>query len=69
MRAAALATTSGSSGSTALLGVIGMPWVAISARASVLWPSRRIQRDDGPMKHSPAASTRSAKLAFSDRKP
>ena len=68
MRAAA---TSASSllASTGELGAWGMPCPAMKARACVLWPSARIQRGDGPMKHRPCCCTASAKPAFSDRKP
>lgn len=62
-------TSPRSSGSSALLRVMGMPCACISARAAVLWPRVLIHRGLGPMKHSPSASTCSAKAAFSDRKP
>ena len=50
-------------------GTIGTPAAAITRRASVLSPIRRIASGDGPMNVSPALAHASAKRQSSDRKP
>ena len=60
----------GSSGSAlAEPGTVGTPALIIASLAETLSPIRRIDSGRGPMKAKPLFSTRSAKSAFSDRKP
>ena len=50
-------------------GTIGTPAPFISSRARVLEPIASIADAGGPMKVTPASSSRCAKAAFSARKP
>jgi len=50
-------------------GTQGTPASIIARLAAILSPMMRIDAAVGPMKTSPAASTASAKAAFSLRKP
>jgi hypothetical protein len=50
-------------------GTQGTPAAFIALMASTLSPIRRMVSAFGPMKTKPDCSTRSAKSAFSDRKP
>ncbi len=60
----------GSSGSApSEPGTQGTPALIIACLAETLSPIRRIDSERGPMKTKPDFSTRSAKSAFSDRKP
>ena len=52
-----------------LPGTVGTPAAAAAARPATLSPIRRIVSPRGPTKMRPAASTASAKPAFSARKP
>ena len=60
----------GSSGSTpSEPGTQGTPDLIMACLAATLSPMTRIDAGVGPMKVKPLRSTRSAKSAFSDRKP
>ncbi len=60
----------GSSGSApSEPGTTGTPAFFIASLADTLSPISRIESGRGPMKVKPLFSTRSAKSAFSDRKP
>ena len=60
----------GSSGSTpSEPGTQGTPALIIACLADTLSPIMRIDSGVGPMNVKPLFSTRSAKSAFSDRKP
>ena len=50
-------------------GTQGTPDLIMACLAETLSPIRRIDSGVGPMKVKPDCSTRSAKSAFSDRKP
>jgi hypothetical protein len=50
-------------------GTQGTPDLIMACLAATLSPMMRIDSGVGPMKVKPLFSTRSAKLAFSDRKP
>jgi hypothetical protein len=50
-------------------GTVGTPASIIACLAETLSPIRRIDSGRGPMNTKPLFSTRSAKSAFSDRKP
>jgi hypothetical protein len=52
-----------------LPGTVGTPASAATRRAATLSPSSRIASPDGPTNFMPAATTASAKSAFSERKP
>ena len=52
-----------------LPGIIGIPASFAAFLAAALSPILRITSPDGPMNEIPAASTASAKSAFSARKP
>ena len=60
----------GSSGSApSEPGTTGTPALRMASLADTLSPIRRIVAARGPMKTKPELSTRSAKSAFSERKP
>ncbi len=62
--------TTGSSGSApSEPGTQGTPARFMASLAETLSPMRRMDSGVGPMKVKPLRSTRSAKSAFSDRKP
>ena len=50
-------------------GTIGTPAACISSRARVFEPIASIADAGGPMKVTPASSSRRANVAFSARKP
>ncbi len=69
MASAAPRSSSTSPTASVVPGAIGTPAVSMRARAAVLSPITRIASTGGPIHAIPAASTASAKAAFSERKP